>query len=176
MIHDHVTLLNQDVIRVADTARIDSFTKIEGGQGVWIKDWVHIASFCHIIGGGKAMLREHSAMSSHAMLITGSNTLEGVSCSAASPPELQVIKRSFVVLQPFSIVYCNAIVYPGVTIGTGAVVKPGAIVTKDVPAFEVWAGVPAKISKTASNNYTGRRDKDIIDKILRLCYDYGIGV
>jgi acetyltransferase-like isoleucine patch superfamily enzyme len=32
----------------------------------------------------------------------------------------------------------------GVTIGTGAIVAAGAVVTKDVKAFEIVAGVPAK--------------------------------
>ena len=30
------------------------------------------------------------------------------------------------------------------TIGDGAIIAAGAVVTKDVPAFEVWAGTPAK--------------------------------
>ena len=39
----------------------------------------------------------------------------------------------------------KASVMPGVTIGRGAVVGTGAVVTKDVPAFAVVAGVPAKV-------------------------------
>lgn len=31
----------------------------------------------------------------------------------------------------------------GVRIGDGAIVAAGAVVTKDVPAYEIWAGVPA---------------------------------
>ena len=34
---------------------------------------------------------------------------------------------------------------PGVTIGEGAVVGAGALVTKDVPAWSLVAGVPAKV-------------------------------
>ena len=35
----------------------------------------------------------------------------------------------------------------GVTIGDNAVIAAGAVVTKDVPANEVWGGVPAKFIK-----------------------------
>lgn len=34
-------------------------------------------------------------------------------------------------------------ILPGITIGDGAIIGAGAVVTNDVPAGEVWAGVPA---------------------------------
>jgi acetyltransferase-like isoleucine patch superfamily enzyme len=39
----------------------------------------------------------------------------------------------------------NAMIMDSITIGNGAVIGAGAIVTKDVPAYAVVAGVPAKI-------------------------------
>lgn len=41
----------------------------------------------------------------------------------------------------------NSTILPGVTVGKNAVVAAGAVVTKDVPANTVVAGVPAKIIK-----------------------------
>jgi len=39
---------------------------------------------------------------------------------------------------------CHVVVLKGVAIGDGAVIAAGSVVTKDVPAYEVWGGVPAK--------------------------------
>jgi len=41
----------------------------------------------------------------------------------------------------------NAVILPGVSIGNHSVVAAGAVVTKDVPAHTLVAGVPAKIIK-----------------------------
>lgn len=42
----------------------------------------------------------------------------------------------------------NVSVMPGVTIGEGCVIAAGAVVTKDMPANSLIAGVPAKVIKT----------------------------
>lgn len=41
----------------------------------------------------------------------------------------------------------RSVILPGVTIGEGAVVAAGSVVTKDVPAYSVVGGCPAKVIK-----------------------------
>lgn len=41
----------------------------------------------------------------------------------------------------------NVTILPGVTVGEGAILAAGAVVTKDVPARTIAAGVPAKVIK-----------------------------
>jgi len=45
----------------------------------------------------------------------------------------------------------RAIILPNIKIGKGAVVAAGAVVTKDIPDFEIWGGVPAKKINDRSN-------------------------
>lgn len=38
----------------------------------------------------------------------------------------------------------NTIFTKGITVGDGAIIGAGSVVNKDIPSYEVWAGVPAK--------------------------------
>lgn len=42
----------------------------------------------------------------------------------------------------------RVIIMPGVHIGNGCVIGAGAVVTKDVPDYEIWGGVPAQFLKS----------------------------
>lgn len=53
----------------------------------------------------------------------------------------------------------NCLLKSGVSIGTGAVIGMGSVVTKDIGAYEVWAGNPAKLIKK-------RFSEDVILKLL----------
>ena len=141
---DPVVILKPDRIAIHDTARIDSFVKLEGGEGIYISAHVHIASFCHLnVGGGLLILDEGVVCSSGVRIITGTNVpAPARSCSSIAPGN--VIERSVVRVGRNAAIFAGAIILPGVTIGPNAVVGAGSVVTRDVPRGEVWCGNPAR--------------------------------
>lgn len=41
-----------------------------------------------------------------------------------------------------------AVILPGSSVGEGAVVAAGSVVTRDIPAFEIWGGAPARFIRS----------------------------
>lgn len=107
-------------------------------KGLNLADNVAVGWFVDLDARGGIIVGHNTNISSHTKFITGSHDVDD--------PEF---KASFL---PIKIghhcwIGTGAIVLQGVTIGDGAVVAAGAVVTKDIPSFEVWGGVPAKFIK-----------------------------
>lgn len=151
--------LKPECIRIGAHSRIDALVKIEGGQGVHIGEYVHIASFVHInAGGGTVVFGDHSGCASGARIVGGYPDPAYLHVSAAEPPEHCHVVRKVTRIGAYAVVFSNAVVYPGVTIGDGSLIGAGSVVTKDVPAWEVWGGCPAR--KLRDRPFSDLRDID----------------
>lgn len=155
VMHQPTIITLSQRVCVGKNSRIDSFVKIEGGQGVVIGDHVHLASFCHVnVGGGKTVIENGAAMASGARTISGGNQPDSISCSASAPADQQVVGVGEIVLEENSILYSGATVYSGpgkkIVIGRGARIGANSYVSKSVPAGEIWAGNPAKFIRNVT--------------------------
>lgn len=145
MIDEHVFLHQPDRITIADSARVDWGVRINGGNGCTIGEHVHIATGCVInAGGGTVEMRAHSGCSNNVVIAAGMPDLAYLHVSAAEPPHNQHPRRMVTVIGEYAVIFAGAVICPGVTIGDGAVIGAGAVVTKDVPAWEIWTGNPAR--------------------------------
>lgn len=142
-------ILRPEMVRLANTARVDSFCKIEGGLGVNIGEFVHIASYCHLnVGGGKLVIEDHATLSSSCLVGTGTPDWSYLYVSAAEPPQHHHTLRFLTRICSYAVLFMGAIVVPGVTVGEGAIVKPGSVVTQDVAPWCIVEGNPARVVGT----------------------------
>lgn len=144
-VYEPVVILKPKMVQIAETARVDAFVKIEGGQGVIIGEMVHVASMAHInAGGGRTVLSDHCGLASGVKVLSGRPDLSYAAICPQEPEGTHGVIRSRTVIGEYALLCAGCVILPGVTVGTGAVVAAGAVVTRDVPPWEVWGGIPAR--------------------------------
>ena len=139
-------ILKPEAIEIDDGVRIDDYSRIEGGSGLRIGKYVHIASFASILGGGSATIGDFSGIAQGARLITGmGHPFENRFPIALPSNDPYHRMQGKIVMEAYSFVAANAIIFPNIMIGEGAVVGAGSVVTKNVSPWRVVAGVPASV-------------------------------
>ncbi len=75
--------------------------------------------------------------------------------------EIEAETKGPIIVEDLVWISTNATILSGVRIGTGSIVAAGSVVTKDVPAYSIVGGNPAKVIKM-------RFSEDIIRELLSL--------
>lgn len=151
-VFEHALILKPEVIELYDTVRIDDYSRIEGGQGVGIGRFTHIASFASILGGGICTIGGFVGIAQGVRIVTGTGH-PFVDRFIDQPPEDDIarIQRGRVTIEDYVFIGVNAVILPGVTVGEGAVISAGTVVGKDVPPWSIVAGSPARVIGTRPN-------------------------
>lgn len=121
---------------------IEDFTTINNGVGdVIIGDRTRIGLGNTLIGpiniGNEIMLAQNIVMSGL------NHGYEDISKSIHD----QAVTTAQITIEDQAWIGANSIIVAGITVGKHAVVAAGSVVTKDVPAYSIVAGNPAKLMK-----------------------------
>lgn len=110
------------------------------GRNITVGKNVFINSCCNFQDQGGISIGDGSLIGHRAMLATLNHGFAPDDRGTLYPLPIIIGKNVWI--------GASSTILPGVTIGDNAVVAAGAVVTKDVPANSVVAGVPAKILRT----------------------------
>ncbi|WPC72443.1 acyltransferase [Vibrio porteresiae] len=113
------------------------------GKNISIGTDVFINSGCHFQDQGGITIGDHSLIGHKVVLATINHDL--------NPTNNRINHYAPIHIGQHVWIGSNATVLPGVTIGDWAVIAAGAVVAKDVPAYTVVGGVPAKVLKTVES-------------------------
>ncbi len=111
----------------------------------------------------KIMIGDHVMTGPNVSMITGGHRtdLVGRYMTSVGDDEKLPEDDQDIVLMGDNWIGANVTVLRGVTIGKGAIIAAGAVVTKNVPPYTVWGGVPARLLKE-------RFPSDTLEEHIRL--------
>lgn len=171
----HVSLFHPQLITVGRAVIIEDNVTINAlsQNGVVLGDNVTIAKFATIqctgvirhmgVGltiGNNSAVGAYSFLGAQGGIQIGANVIMGPRVSfhaenhiyhdTETPIRLQGESRQGIVIEDDCWIGAGAIILDGVHIGHGSIIAAGSVVTQNVPAYAVMAGVPARLIKTRS--------------------------
>lgn len=107
------------------------------GKNIVVGKNVFINSGCKFQDQGGIVIGDGALIGHNVVLATLNHSLAVRDRQDLIPGPIRIGKNAWI--------GSNVTILPGVTVGDGAVVAAGAVVTKDVPAYTVAGGVPARV-------------------------------
>lgn len=104
-------------------------------QNITIGHDTIIGDHCFLDGRAKLTIGNHVGIASQVLIYNDEHNIHSDNYENSFGP---VEIGDYVFIGP------RAIILPNIKIGKGAVVAAGAVVTKNIPEFEIWGGIPAK--------------------------------
>lgn len=141
-------LLRSLGLKMSSNVRFYQGFHIRNPKGIEIKDGSYIGPKVLLDGRKKMYIGRNVVIAYEAIIWTLNHDYNN---------EKFCVKGDAVTIGDYAWICSRSIILPGINIGEGAVVASGAVVTKNVPAYAIVGGIPAKI--------IGYRDKKK--------YDYG---
>lgn len=124
---------------VHPTAYISTLAGVEISPDVRMAEYVYVGNGCAI---GKNVSIGRYTMLAPRVSIVGADhamTVPGTPMIFSGRPE-----QPPTVIGDDAWIGVGAVVMQGRTVGRGAVIGANAVVTKDVPPYEIWVGIPAR--------------------------------
>jgi len=138
-------IIGREHIRFGANIIIDDFVLIYAADEHDIGDYVHIASFTSITGGGKLLMGDFTTLSSGCRIFTGTDDFTGTGLvNSTIPDEFRPVVRGRTILEKHVAIGANSVVLPDVTIGEGCAVGAGSVVTRDLEPWGIYVGSPAR--------------------------------
>ncbi len=138
-------------IKIGRSSTIHCWVRFYDPKKIKIGDGTIIGDHCFLDGRDKLLIGNNVDIASQVLIYNSEHDINSVDFKPITAP---VIIEDHVFIGP------RAIILPGVKIGQGAAVAAGAVVSRDIPEYKIYGGVPAR-------EIGERRAKDLHYKLGR---------
>lgn len=138
---EYTKIIGLENIEFGKNIIIDDFVLIYAKEKIKIRNFVHIASFSSISGGGKLIMEEFSGLASGCRIVTGSDDFKDWGFGNPTiDNQFRNSKTGEVTIGKFAIIGTNSTILPDVTIGEGVAVAANSLITKDLEPWGIYVG------------------------------------
>lgn len=123
---------------------IASNTSLKKSAKLSIGNRVHIGAYAMIIAADEIEIGDNVLMSERVIILDHIHDYSNVEKAVIDQP---IISKGKIVIKDDCFVGANAVIMGNVRIGKHAIIGANSVVTRDIPAFSVVAGAPAKVIK-----------------------------
>lgn len=152
LVHEAAILVDLDRISIGSNVRIDAFCVLSAAAGsLAIGSHVHVHAYAAVYAGAGVELCDFSGLSQGVRVYSVSDDYSGGSLTNSSiPSKYRHLTRGSVSIGRHVLVGPGSVILPGVTIEEGASVGAMSLVPRDLAAWGVYAGIPARRLKDRS--------------------------
>ncbi len=142
----NITIIGPENISIGNHVRIDGYTVVSAGRGeIKLGNYVHIANGCHLVCAGGIEMHDFSGLAHGVRVYSASDDYTGLGMTNPTvPQDLTKINFGLVTFEKHVIVGANSVVMPGVTLGEGSAVGALTLISRDLPDWGIYSGVPAR--------------------------------
>ena len=162
LISDRASFYGISRIKIGNNVRIDDYCVLSAGVGgIEIGNYIHIAVYTSLIGGGKISLSDFCNISSRVSIYSSNDDYSGATLTNPTvPDEFSGVTHADVQLCKHVIIGSGTVILPGVILEEGVAVGALSLVNKNCLSFGIYYGNPVR----RINN----RKRDLLDAENRL--------
>lgn len=141
--HPTAIIQSRELVSIGDCAEINEYVIIKTAkEKVSIGRFTQVNPFTVIYGSAGVTIGNNVMIAPHCVIASGNHDFKQTS----GPMRFAgTITNGPIVIEDNVWIGANCTILDGVRIGTEAVVAAGSVVNKDVPAWAIVGGVPAKV-------------------------------
>lgn len=160
LISSKASFYNCKNIEIGNNVRVDDFCVLSAGKGgIKFGDYIHMAVYSSIIGGGVVQINDFSNISSRVSIYSSSDDFSGMfMTNPMISTEYTNVNVAPVNIGMHCIIGSGSVILPGVSLSDGVAIAALSLVNKDCDSFCIYGGIPCKLIRPRSRELLAKAE------------------
>lgn len=143
LISKKCSIYSPEKISVGNNVRIDDFCILSGN--ITLGNNVHVSAYCALYGAQGIEFKDYSGCSARTTIYSAMDDFSGdYLIGPMNPKGTTNVTGGKVTIGQYVQLGAHCLIFPDITIHEGSVVGALSLVTKDIPGWSIYVGVPAR--------------------------------